>query len=56
MQQIKLPCMQRQIKLPVATLAHGSYCESVKYISTNLTFAPFNAPYNPLRQVGPKIW
>jgi len=36
-------------KLPVATPAHGSFCERVEYSLTYLSFASFNAPHNPVR-------
>jgi len=32
-----------------ATRALGSYFERVEYSLTNLSFASFNAPYNPVR-------
>jgi len=32
-----------------ATLALGSCCERVEYSLTNVSFASFNAPYNPVR-------
>jgi len=41
----RLPRMQSQIKLPVLTLALGSYCGSVECNLTNLSFASFNAPF-----------
>jgi len=37
-----------RFKLPVTTLALGSYCEQVEYSFTYLNFASFNTPYNPV--------
>jgi len=33
----------------VVTLALGSYCESIEYNLTYLSFVSFNTPYNPVR-------
>jgi len=44
-----------QIKLPVATQALGIYWERVEYSLAYLSFASFNATYNPVRLMVPKI-
>jgi len=41
--------LESQSKLPMVTPALRSYCERVEYSLTYLSFATFNAPYNPMR-------
>jgi len=43
-----LVCNEK-IKFPVATQALRSYWEKVEYSLSYLSFASFNAPYNPVR-------
>jgi len=38
-------------KLPGVTAALESYCERLEYSLTYLSFASFNAPYNPVHLI-----